>query len=427
MNAARQLSRTGVLVTLMLVYTANQVDRQLLGILLEPIRYEFKLSDSQLGFLSGIAFAMFYATLGIPFALLADRTNRRNLISIALTLWSLMTALCGVAATFAQLLIFRVGVGVGESGSLPTSQSMIADLYPREERATAMGILSIGANLGVMTAFMAGGLIAAHWGWRVAFLLFSVLGVVLALFVRLFVPEPAREGHQLVLHSPVAALGAAFSHVWRTPALRNLMIAGPLAAMVSYAFLAWLPSYLIRTFGGTTATVGPILSIVIGVGGCLGTLLGGIAADRFGKSDIRWHVWVSAIALLLAIPTYVAALLVNSFWLAIGIFLAPAFLGIVYSGPNFALIQGLFPPPMRALGAAIYLFIVNLIGLGVGPLLVGELSDHLKPQWGHQSLRWALASMAVFWLLASWFFVRTGRTLRTDLDATAQYSNVQPG
>jgi MFS family permease len=136
---------------------------------------------------------------------------------------------------------------------------------------------------------------------------------------------------------------------------------------------------------------------------------------------------VSAIALLLAIPTYVAALLVNSFWLAIGIFLAPAFLGIVYSGPNFALIQGLFPPPMRALGAAIYLFIVNLIGLGVGPLLVGELSDHLKPQWGHQSLRWALASVAVFWLLASWFFVRTGRTLRTDLDATAQYSNVQPG
>jgi len=420
MTSVRQFTRTGVLITLMLVYTVNQIDRQLLGILLEPIRHEFHLSDSQLGFLSGIAFAMFYATLGIPFALLADRSNRRSLIAIALGLWSVMTACCGLAVNFVQLLIFRVGVGVGESGTLPTSQSMISDLYPRENRATAMGILSIGANLGVMTAFMAGGLIGAHWGWRAAFLIFSGVGVLLAIFVRLFMPEPARGGGKSRVHSPAASLLSAFALLWRTPALRNLVIAAPLAAMVSYAFLAWLPSYLIRTFGGTPATVGPLLSVVVGVGGCLGTLIGGIAADRLGLHDTRWHVWVSTIALLVAAPTFVAALFAPSFWLAIGIFVVPMFLGIVYSGPNFALVQGLYPPRMRALGAAIYLFIVNLIGGGLGPLFVGLLSDRLKPQLGSQSLRWALASMAIFWVIAAWFFLRTGRTLRRDLDAAAE-------
>jgi predicted MFS family arabinose efflux permease len=414
-----QLSRMGVLITRMLVYTTNQIDRQLLGILLEPIRHEFRLTDTQLGFLSGIAFAMFYATLGIPFALLADRTNRRNLISVALALWSAMTAFCGLAANFAQLLIFRIGVGVGESGTLPTSQSMISDLYPREERATAMGILSIGANLGVMTAFMAGGLIGARWGWRTAFLIFSVLGILLAIFVRLFVREPVRSPNKSAALSPGESLLEAFRHMWRTTALRNLVTAGPLAALVSYAFLAWLPSYLIRQFGGTPGTVGPLLSIVVGVGGCLGTLLGGMAADRFSRRDTRWHVWVSAIALLIAVPAFVAALLVNNFWLAIGIFVLPMFLGIVYSGPNFALVQSLYPSHMRALGAAIYLFIVNLIGGGLGPLLVGTLSDHLRPQLGAQSLRWSLASMAVFWVLSAWFFYRTGRTLARDLDANA--------
>jgi predicted MFS family arabinose efflux permease len=420
MKAARQLSRMGVVVTLMLVYTTNQIDRQLLGILLEPIRQEFHLTDSQLGFLSGIAFAIFYATLGIPFGLLADRTNRRNLISVALALWSAMTALCGLAANFAQLLIFRVGVGVGESGTLPTSQSMISDLYARDERATALGILSIGANLGVMTAFMAGGLIGARWGWRAAFLIFSGTGILLAIFVRLFVPEPVRNGRWSLPLSPGVSLLVACAHLWRTPALRNLILAGALAAMVSYAFLAWLPSYLIREFGGTTATVGPLLSIVVGAGGCLGTLLGGMAADRFGRRDTRWHVWVSGIALLLAAPAFVAALLVNNFWLAIGIFILPMFFGIVYSGPNFALVQGLYPPQMRALGAAIYLFIVNLVGGGLGPLLVGAASDHMKRQLGAQSLRWSLASMAVFWIISAWFFYRSGRTLACDLDANTE-------
>jgi predicted MFS family arabinose efflux permease len=297
---------------------------------------------------------------------------------------------------------------------------MISDLYPRESRATAMGILSIGANLGVMTAFMAGGIIGAHWGWRAAFLIFSGVGVLLAIFVRLFVPEPARGEDKSQVHSPAAALLSAVVRLWRTPALRNLVIAAPLAAMVSYAFLAWLPSYLIRAFGGTPATVGPLLSVVVGVGGCLGTLIGGIAADRLGLRDTRWHVWVSAIALLVAAPTFVAALFAPNFWLAIGIFVVPMFLGIVYSGPNFALVQGLYPPRMRALGAAIYLFIVNLIGGGLGPLFVGLLSDHLKPQLGNHSLRWALASMAVFWVIAAWFFLRTGRTLRRDLDAAAE-------
>jgi predicted MFS family arabinose efflux permease len=414
------LSRLGVLITLTLVYATNQIDRQLLGILLEPIRHEFHLTDSQLGLLSGLAFGAFYATLGIPFALLADRTNRRNLVSIALALWSMATGLCGLAMNFGQLLLSRAAVGVGESGSLPTSHSIIADLYGREDRATAMGILSIGANLGVMTAFAAGGLIGARWGWRAPFLIFSVIGIPLALFVRFVVGEPARTHRAAAKVAPGASLVQAVRHVAKTPALRRLMVAAPIAAMVSYAFLAWFPAYLIRMFGGTTATVGPTLSVVIGVGGCLGTVFGGFAADRLGRRDTRWHVWISAIALIVAMPAFCASLLADNYWLALGLFLIPAFLGIVYSGPNFALVQGLFPAHMRALGAAIYLFAVNLTGLGLGPFLVGVLSDALKPELGNQSLRWALIAMSVFWLIGAGLYARTAKTLAHDLAALEQ-------
>jgi predicted MFS family arabinose efflux permease len=419
MISAGRLTRTGVLVALTLVYATNQIDRQLLGILLEPIRHEFHLTDSQLGLLSGLAFGLFYATLGIPFALLADRSNRRNLVSIAIALWSIATGFCGLAANFGQLLFGRAAVGVGESGSLPTSQSMISDLYGREDRATAMGVLSIGANLGVMTAFAGGGLIAAGWGWRAAFLIFSAAGIPLALFVRFFVGEPARTHAPSIMPSPYASLGAAVRHVVKTPALRRLMTAAPIGALVSYAFLAWFPAYLIRTFGGTTATVGPTLSVVIGIGGCLGTVVGGFAADRLGRRDIRWHMWITAIALPLAAIVFCASLLAGSFAVALTLFLIPAFLGIVYSGPNFALVQGLFPPQMRALGAALYLFVVNLVGLSLGPFLVGVMSDALKPEFGSASLRWALIAMSVFWLIGGALYVHTARTLERDLAAQA--------
>jgi len=417
MISAGRLTRTGVLVALTLVYTTNQIDRQLLGILLEPIRHEFHLKDSQLGLLSGLAFGLFYATLGIPFALLADRSNRRNLVSIAIALWSIATGLCGLAANFGQLLFGRAAVGVGESGSLPTSQSMISDLYGREDRATAMGVLSIGANLGVMTAFAGGGLIAAGWGWRAAFLIFSAGGIPLALFVRFFVGEPARTHAPSIMPSPYASLGTAVRHVVKTPALRRLMTAAPIGALVSYAFLAWFPAYLIRTFGGTTATVGPTLSVVIGIGGCLGTVVGGFAADRLGRRDIRWHVWITAIALPLAAIVFCASLLAGSYAFALTLFLVPAFLGIVYSGPNFALVQGLFPPQMRALGAALYLFVVNLVGLSLGPFLVGVMSDALKAEFGGASLRWSLIVMSVFWLIGGMLYAHTARTLERDLAA----------
>jgi len=325
MNRSPGLSRTGVLVTLTLVYATNQIDRQLLGILLEPIRHEFHLTDSHLGLLSGLVFGLFYATLGIAFALLADRSNRRNLIAIAIALWSVATGFCGLAANFGQLLIGRAAVGVGESGSLPTSHAMISDLYGHEDRATAMGILSIGANLGVMTAFAGGGLIAAALGWRAAFLIFSALGIPLALFVRFVMDEPARTHPPSPSLAPAVSLMAAIRHVTSTPALKRLMMAAPIGALVSYAFLAWFPAYLIRTFGGTTATVGPTLSVVIGIGGCLGTVVGGIAADRLGRRDTRWHVWISTAALPLAAITFCASLLAGSYAVALLLFLFPAF------------------------------------------------------------------------------------------------------
>ncbi|MEI9931206.1 MAG: MFS transporter [Rhizomicrobium sp.] len=407
-----------MLVALTLVYAANQIDRQLLGILLEPIRHEFRLTDSQLGLLSGLAFGVFYATLGVPFALLADRSNRRNLVSIAIALWSVATGLCGLAANFGQLLFCRAAVGVGESGSLPTSHSMIADLYGREDRATAMGVLSIGANLGVMAAFAGGGLIAAMWGWRAAFLIFSGVGVPLALFVRFGIAEPVRT-HRPSTLSPGSSLVAALRHVAKTPALRRLMTAAPIGALGILRISGMVSGLLDPYIRGTTATVGPALSIVIGVGGCLGTVVGGIAADRLGRHDTRWHVWISAIALPLAAIAFCATLLANSYAVALALFLIPAFLGIVYSGPNFALVQGLFPPQMRALGAALYLFAVNLVGLSLGPFMVGVISDALKPDFGNASLRWALIAMSVFWVIGGALYVHTARTLEHDLVAQA--------
>jgi predicted MFS family arabinose efflux permease len=259
-------------------------------------------------------------------------------------------------------------------------------------------------------------MIGAAWGWRAAFLIFSGIGIPLALFVRFAVGEPSRQhAPQIPSATPVSSLALAIGHIARTPALRRLLLAWPIASLVSYAFLAWFPTYLIRMFGGTPGTVGPTLSIVVGLGGCLGTLFGGIAADRLGRTDARWYVWTSAIALVVAVPAFCASLLATNYWIAVALFVAPAFLGIVYSGPNFALVQSLFAPQMRALGAAIYLFVVNLTGLCLGPFFVGAMSDAFKHDLGDQSLRWALIAMSAFWLIGAGLFVRTGQTLARDL------------
>lgn len=409
--------RRYALFLLFLVFTSSHVDRQILAILLEPIKHELSLSDTQLGFLSGIAFAIFYATLGIPMAMWADRSNRRNIITLALATWSGMTVLCGMAANFWQLALARIGVGVGEAGSSPPSHSIIADMYSPSERATAMGTFSLGINCGLLIGFLVGGWINQWYGWRAAFWVVGAPGLALAVLVRYSLREPPRgyaEGLQAASHE-APSLKDVVAYMWSTPALRHIVAGATLASFVGYGVVLWLPSFLVRSHGLQSGTIGVLLAIGFGVFGAVGTFMGGQLADRLGKRDIRWSVWVVGVAILLAMPFSLSFYLAKDTSTALTIGIVPALLGGAYLGPSFALNQGLVPVQMRSVASAIILFVANIIGLGLGPQTVGILSDLFSARFGSESLRYALLTLACVNLWTAFHYVRAGRTLQVDL------------
>jgi len=417
--------RRYALLLLLLVLTASHVDRQILGILLEPIKRELLLSDTQLGFLSGVAFAIFYATLGIPMAMWADRGNRRNIITLALSVWSGMTVLCGMAANFWQLALARIGVGIGEAGSNPPSHSIISDLYPLAERSKAMATFALGVNFGIILGFLLGGWINQWYGWRAAFWVAGAPGLVLALIVRLTLPEPARgyaEGLQGVSQE-VPRLRAVVRHMFSTPALRHIIAGTTLSAFIGYGVVLWIPTFLARSHGMQSGEIGTVLALFFGVLGALGTYLGGFFADRLGKRDVRWQVWVVGVTILIAFPFTVLYYLAESKELALAGALLPSLLGGVYLGPSFALNQSLVTIRMRSVASAIILFIVNIIGLGLGPLTVGILSDFFQPHYGDESLRYALTCLALVNLWTASHYFLAARTLRTDLARVQQLSS----
>jgi len=284
------------LAILVVVYTFNFIDRQILSILLEPVKAELGLSDTAMGMLTGFAFAMFYATLGIPIARFADRSNRRNLIAWALGIWSVFTALSGLAQNFWHLLIARIGVGVGEAGCSPPAHSMIADYYPAEQRATALGIYSLGIPIGIMFGLFAGGWINELFGWRAAFFLVGVPGVILALIVRFTLAEPPRgmaEGRTDSGEQP--SVGETLGYLWRKKSFRHMSFAGALTAFVGYGFVTWAPAFLIRSYGMTTGEVGTWFGLLLGIVGGVGIVMGGWLADKFGAKDPKGYVWTTAI------------------------------------------------------------------------------------------------------------------------------------
>lgn len=409
--------RRYALLLLLLVFTSSHVDRQILAILLQPIKQELLLTDTQLGFLSGVAFAIFYATLGIPMAMWADRGNRRNLIAVALSVWSGMTVLCGMAATFWQLALARIGVGVGEAGSTPPSHSIIADMYPPSERSTAMAIFSLGVNFGLMLGFLFGGWINQWYGWRVAFFVAGAPGLLLALIVRFTLHEPPRGYSEGITHSPQEAPGL-WEVVWfmfATPSLRHIIAGATIASFVGYGVVLWIPTFLARSHGLQSGEIGTALAFFFGVLGTIGTFMSGYLADRFGKHDLRWNVWIIVLAILGSFPLSLCAYLAQSKGLALACFMIPALLGGAYLGPSFALNQSLVTVRMRSVASAIILFIVNIIGLGLGPLTVGILSDALKPYYGEDSLRYALLCLVFVSLWTATHYCLAGRTLRADL------------
>ena len=402
--------RRYTLFMLVLVFTSSHVDRQIMGILGQPIKESLMISDTQLGLLTGIMFAVFYATLGMPMAMWADRNNRRNLISFSVFLWSLMTALCAAATNFTQLLLLRIGVGVGEAGSNPPSHSMIADLYPPEKRSTAMAIFGTGINWGILIGFLVGGWINEWYGWRTAFVVVGLPGILLALLVRYTVKEPPR-GYSESLKQEVAAPGfwEVVSFIWRSSVLRHIVAAGALVSFAGYASVIWVPIYLVRIHGMGTGEVGSYLALLIGVGGAIGIYLGGRIADFLSaRRGEQWLPWVVALSSLISLPMLYLTFMAPTPMTAIAAYVLPAMLGTLYVAPGFALIQNSTPLEMRSVAAAINLFITNIVGLGLGPFTVGFFSDFFSQSYGEDGLRWGLATTIIILLWGVFHYWRCG-------------------
>lgn len=407
--------RTLTLILLTAAYFFSYMDRYILSILLEDIKAELLLSDTQLGILSGIAFALFYATLGVPIAWLADRWNRRNIIAIALALWSAMTALCGFAGNFGQLLAARVGVGIGEAGSSPPSHSIIADLYPPAQRASALAIYTLGITVGAGAGTILGGSIAYYFDWRTAFFVVGIPGILLAVIIRLFAVEPPRgmsDAAQAVsADSPT--IRAGFASIWSNPAARHLVLGVTLTSLIGYGLTFWGPPYYIRSFGLDTRQIALILAPILMTAGIIGTVGGGRLADWCAK---RWGLhtqsWMVAILKTIGLPFVFGLYLFGDVYWALGAYFVALLFQSCYLGPTFALLQGLAPLRMRAVWAAITLLVINLIGLGLGPTAIGMLSDAFEPRFGEESLRYALLCGACLTPWAIFHYWRAGLLLK---------------
>ena len=416
--------RNYTLAVLVLIYASSHVDRQIVSILAESIKQELLLSDSQLGFLIGLSFALFYATLGIPIAMLADRYSRRNIIAVSVLIWSGMTALSGLATNFVQLALARIGVGIGEAGSSPPSHSMITDLFPLESRSAAMGVYAAGINIGVLVGFLVGGWIDQIYGWRMAFFIVGIPGIFLGLLLVLTVKEPART------HAPKPWPKNFIAEIWQTlkimiaiRSLRHIMIGCTLVVFVGYGTTYWNGVFFRRIHGLSPGEAGTLLALIGGIIGGVGTFFGGWLADRLARRDKRAYVWLTSLVKI-AIAPFVFWFYLENDLVTLSFLLAfIAFLGGFYLSVSFAMTQTLLPPASRALGAAILLFCINIIGLGLGPFMVGVLSDYFSGQYGDQSLRYALISVSLINIWGAWHYFRAGRYLREDLAVSASYES----
>ncbi|MGH8223218.1 MAG: spinster family MFS transporter [Woeseiaceae bacterium] len=414
-------TRRYVLGLLVVVYTFNFIDRQILAILLPAIKAEFGVDDWVLGFLAGSAFAVFYATLGVPIALLGDRWNRRNLIAIALAVWSGMTALSGASANITQLALARIGVGVGEAGCSPPAHSMISDYYPPAERSTAMGIYTAGISIGIMIAFVAGGWVVENIGWREAFFIVGLPGLLLALVVRFTLNEPQRglsEGRIDAGDRPGILTVARF--LSRRRSFLHMAVGSGLAALGGYAVISFFPTFLVRSHGMSPSEIGLYLGLIFGIAGGVGFAGGGWLADRIGSHDRRRSLVGIAVATMLGWLFIIPAYLVSSPYLAIALLTVPTCFSNFYLATTIAQTQSLVGLRMRAVASAILFLILNLIGLGLGPQIAGILSDVYAVSLGSESMRYALLTIAV--VISPWsaaHYLIGGRHIESDLARAA--------
>lgn len=419
------------------IYIINFLDRQVVNILAEPIKRDLGLADWQLGLMSGLAFALFYTFLGIPIARLAERKNRAVIIGSAVAVWSGFTALCATAGNFWQLVLYRVGVGVGEAGCTPPAHSLIVDYVPKAKRSSALAFYAMGTPLGSLLGLVLGGLVADAYGWRAAFLVAGVPGLLFAALAIFTLKEPRRlvAEHAARLQGASATFGQTMAYLATKRTFWFIAFAAAIKAFIGYGHAPFTASFFLRVHGEEVAALaktvggvlgfdlGPIgflglaLGVLSGIFGAGGSYLGGWIADKYGARDLRAQMVTPAIASLVVVPVYSAAILVPSVPVALALLSVSYLLGTLWYGPVYGTGQSVVPPHMRATTAAILLFIINLIGLGLGPLAVGLLSDWFNVGLGlgsAEGVRWALIVAALFGVFAFACFWLARRTIRED-------------
>jgi len=412
-EAAPSARRYYVLGILTLVYALNFLDRTIFNVLIEPIKKEFALSDTTMGLLAGFGFVLFYSLLGIPIARVADRVSRRNIVAIAFAFWSAMTLLCGMATSVTTLALARIGVGLGESAGTPASQSLVADLFGKNERPRALGIYAIGTYLGVFMGYFIGGWVNQHYGWRMAFFSCGLPGAALAAILWLTISEPKR-GAMAERFEP-EALGPTLGFLFTQPSFVIVLIGFCLTTYTNYATSAWIPPFLARVHHLSSAEIGTYAGTFKGLAGMAGTLVGGVVVAAISKHDDRWKLWAPAIASGLAGPVFAVCMLTHDFATMIATLALTSFMVGFHLGPIFAIAQTVARPSMRALASAFVLLTATCFGQGVGPLAVGMINDALRSNYGNDAVRYSLLSAAATTIVGALLFVWAAQFIRADI------------
>ncbi|PQA89757.1 MFS transporter [Marinicaulis flavus] len=423
-----------MLFALVVVYTFNFIDRQIVGILAVPIKADLALTDTQLSLMGGLAFALFYTFLGIPIAMLADRSSRTWIMTGALAIWSAMTAACGFAQSFLHLFLARLGVGIGEAGGVAPAYSLISDYFPQEKRARALSIYSFGIPIGSALGILLGGVLTSYLGWREAFIIVGLAGLAIVPVFRLTLREPTRGGlDRAGAPRGPASIGDVVSTIIAKPSFWGLSLGAASSSMMGYGLIFWLPSFFVRSYGDALpeffawmpdafvpANPGPLLyasyfyAAILLIGGLAGIWFGGAMADHFGKDRKGTYAFVPACAFLATIPFFLAGVTTHSLWIAFPAFLVIQALSLVWLGPVLTAFQHLAHANMRATASAIFLFINNLIGIGLGNLAIGAISDALNARLGDESLRYAILCGTVFYFIAAALLFLTAPRLKKD-------------
>ena len=397
-----------VLVMLMLTFMFNITDRMVMSILIEDIKADFALTDTQIGLLAGAAFTTFYVILGIPAGRLADRTNRKNMVSVAVALWSLMAALCGVAVGFWTLFLARLGVGVGEAGGSPPAVSLITNYFEPHELSKAMGIYSVGAVLGPVVGFVAGGLLAEAYGWRWTFIILGLPGVLIGLIIYLTIREPKRgqfaHANTPKIHPDEQEhFSVTMKSLWNNRIFVRVAISQMLAVTASYAFAIWLAPILIRNYEVPVSQIGIYLGIVWVLGGVPGMILGGYLTDRLAIKNPKWRAWFCSIVLILALPLLCLCLLTDNLVLALVLYTFGYGLHSSTQGPAISMMQSSVAPAERGTASAISSLATTFLGYFVGPAVVGAISDSLSAEHGTLSLNYAVIGITIISLISAIF------------------------